>query len=226
MSEQPVPVTKTPVRRAEQDQEVANAITDARQMIETARGDAEIAALLAARGYNAARLAEGQALQEAAQAAFTARQTALAAQKQASAASEGADATARATYVDFREVARAVFTSAADRTALSLNGAIPKDAQKFVTTVRVSYAAALAEPYRAALATYGYPAATIAAAGTTLDALTAALGAQQAAAARAVQATSDREAATKALAAWVRQFGKIAGVALKSKPALARKLGV
>jgi hypothetical protein len=113
---------------------------------------------LAARGYDAAKLAEGLNLQQAAHAAFTARQTALAGQKQAIAAADGAEATARHTFDDFRETARAVFTASADRTALGLVDKIRNDTQKFITEVRTSDTTAQTEPYQATLATYGFPA--------------------------------------------------------------------
>jgi hypothetical protein len=181
---------------------------------------------LAARGYNAAKLQEGLDLQQAAQAALTVRQTAIGAQKQAVAAADGAESTARHTFDDFRETARAVFTAAADRSALGVTGSVPKDQQKFITTARASYTAAQAEPYQAALATYGFPEQTIAAALATLDAFTTAIEAQKSAVGATTQATADREAAVKTLNAWVKQFSKIAGVALKSQPALAKRLGL
>jgi hypothetical protein len=226
MADQPVPTPKAPARRSEQDQAIANLITEAQQLIETARDDAEIALLLAARGYNAQKLAEGLALQASAQAAFTARQTALAAQKQAAAAVTGAETTAQHTYVDFRETARAVFTSSADRTALGLLGKVPADTQKFITQARASYTTAQTEAYQATLATYGFSAATIAAALATLDVFSDADKAHQSALGAATQATADRDAAVKELNAWVKQFTKIAGVALKNQPALAKKLGL
>lgn len=226
MADQPVPTPKPPIRRADQDQAVANLITQAQQMIQTAQDDAEIAPLLAARGYNTQKLAQGLALQEAAQIAFTARQTALAAQKQAAAAAAGAETTARETYVDFRETARAVLASSAERTALGLLGKVPADTQKFITLARASYATAQTAPYQAALATYGFPSATIAAALATLDAFSAARQAHQSALGAATQATAARDAAVKELGAWVKQFGKIAAVALRAQPGLAKKLGL
>jgi hypothetical protein len=195
-------------------------------LIQIARDDAEIAPLLSPRGYTAQKLAEGLRLQEAAQAAFAARQNALAAQKQTAAAGDAAEDAARAAFTDFRGVARALFSSPAERTALGLTGLVSHDAQKFITTARASYTTAQAEPYKSALASYGYPAAAIKVAAGTLDAMTTAYEAQQSAAGAALQATTDRDAAAKALDTWVRQFSQIAAVALKSKPALARKLGV
>jgi len=222
----PTPAPKTPTRHAEQDQEVANFITETRQMIESARDDAVIAPLLAARGYDAASLAKGLALQQTAQSTFTLRQTAMAAQKGASAAAEGALAAARSAYVDFRETARATFSDSNARTALGLTGKIPEDLQKLITTARASYTAAQSAPYQATLATYGFPAATIASALAALDALSTADKAQNAAIAAAVKATSDRDAAVKALQQWAKQFKSIASVALRAQPIQAKKLGL
>ena len=226
MPEQIVPTVKLAPRRAEQDQAIANLITEIQQMIGQVQADAELAECLAGRGYHAAKLAEGLALQQAAQAAFTARQTAMAAQKQASATAAEAENAARMAYTDFRATARALFGSVADRAALGLTGVTPKDAQKFITLARASYAAAQSEPYTATLSTYGLSAQAINAALTTLDTFSAADQAQGAAIAGAVQATTKRDAAAKELEQWGKQFRRIAAVALRAEPTQAKKLGV
>ena len=224
MPEETMPTPKAVRSYAAQDQKQANAIAAARQLIETACDDAEIARILAARGYDAAGLAAGLSLQASAQAAFTARQTAMAGQQQATAALAGAEAAARQTYADFRATARAIFAAPADRTALGLTGNAPKDTQKFLTLARVSYTTAQAEAYQPALATYGYPATALTAALATLDAFSTAGGVQNAAIGAARQATTDRDRAVKTLADWVSQFKRIAKVALRTQPALAKKL--
>jgi hypothetical protein len=217
----PAPTPKPASRHADQDQDVANLITEIKQMIGAAQGDAALGALLAARGYNAAKLDEGQRLQAAAQDAFNARQTAMAAQKQAASAQADAESAARQSYTDFRKIARTIFTAPADQSALGLTGEIPRDAQKFITTARASYTAAQSAPY-AALAGYGFPAEALAA----LDAFSNAAQAQNAAAAQAVKATADRDAAVDALKQWNKQFKSVAAVALRGQPAQAKKLGL
>jgi len=218
------PTPRPAPRRATQDKLIADRIAAAQQVIETARDDAEVAALLATRGYDAAQLAEGLHLQEAAQAAFTARQAAMAAQKQATATRAGAETAARQTYADFRETGRAVFKAPADRMALGLTGNVPKDTQQFLTVARASYAAAQSAPYQATLATYGQAAATIAAALAALGALATTDKAQNAAIGAATKATAERDAAAKALDDWVRQFRRIAKVGLRGRPDLVKKL--
>ncbi|MGC1376743.1 MAG: hypothetical protein WA821_10980 [Anaerolineales bacterium] len=218
----PTPTPKRAAPRAEQDQEIANMITETRQMIGVAQDDAELAALLATRGYDADTLAEGLSLQQAAQDAFTARQAASAAQKQAIANATEAEAAARQAYTDFRQTARALFAASAERAALGLTGDVPRDAQKFITLARASYAAAQSAPYAAALSKYGFSGQAVAA----LDAFSKAGEAQNAAAAAAVKATADRDATAKALKQWSKQFKSIAAVALRAQPTQAKKLGL
>ena len=222
----PVEVTPKPVKRnAEQDQLIADKITAAAQYLDTVEGDAEIAALLAARGYTAARLAEGRTLYRTAQSAFTDRQVAMAAQGQATAGLSGSAASARDMYLDFRDTVRSISTfTASDRTALKVNGALPADKQKMITLARTSYQAAQQEPYAATLATYGFPAATLDAALAALDAYSKADTDQNTAIGAAVKATADRNAAVKALDAYMKQLRGIAKVALRQRPDLLKKL--
>jgi hypothetical protein len=195
-------------------------------MIELARDDSDIAPLLAGRGYDAAALAAGLALQQAAQDAYTARQSAMAAQQQAADAAADALAAARATYTDFRETARSTFSDPNARTALKVIGVVPEDLQKFITAARTSYTTAQSAPYQATLATYGFPAATLANALAAIDALSDAYNAQKTIGKNAVQATADRDAAVKALQQWAKQFKGIASVALRAQPIQAKKLGL
>jgi hypothetical protein len=226
MASEPVSTPKPTPHKAEQDQQMANYITEALQRLEVARDDAEIAPLIAARGYNTTRLAEGLAVQKAAQDAFTARQTAMAAQSQAVAACDGAELTARSTYADYRTIAGGVFTVPADRAAVGLKGAVPDDMQKFITLAHSSYDNAKNEPYQTALAVYGYAPATLDAALATLDVFTTAIEAQASAVGAAVRSTAARNEAVKALKVWMRMFDKVASVALKNRPDLLKKLGL
>lgn len=225
MTDPAVPAPKPVKRNAEQDQVIADKITAAAQYLDTVVGDAEISALLAARGYDEQKLKAGRTLQAAAQAAFTHRQTMLAAQGHATAGLSGSTATAREMYIDFRETVRAITTfTASDRTALKVTGTIPADKQIMITAARASYQAAQAEPYASILATYGYPAAAIAAALAALDAQSAADTDQNSAIGSATKATADRNAAVKALDAYMKQIKGIAKVALRKRPDLLKKL--
>jgi hypothetical protein len=211
---------------AEQDQRIENDITEIGQRIEAAQADSELSTMLAGRGYDSAALQAGLALYDTAQQLFTARQTALGARGQASAAHSGAYITAYQMYADFRETARAVFTASADRSALSVSGVIPRDAQKFITLARASYAAAQNDPYKTTLAKYGYPAATITTALAALDAYSASIEAHAAGKGDAEKATKDRNAAYADLKKWDAQFRKIAKVAIHNRADLEKKLNL
>src|SRR5690349_18445163 len=62
--------------RSEQDQRISNDITGTDELLTLASGDAEIAPLMAGKGYTATKFTEGTALQKAASDAFDARQAA------------------------------------------------------------------------------------------------------------------------------------------------------
>lgn len=221
---QPEPAPKPPVERAEQDQEIANNITEAEQVINTAKTDPEIAPLVAARGYDAETLAEGAALRAAAQSAFNQRQQALGDQRDASNAMDQAEKASRELYADFRETARALYGAGADQTKLGLKGNVPADLQKFITTARASYTAGQAEPYAAKLAKHGFKPETLAAALKGLDQLKDANETHRKASGDAIKATKTRDRAHDDLMAWMGRFKRIAKVALRRKPELRSKL--
>jgi hypothetical protein len=223
----PEPETAEKKTKRDQDRALADLITAARQTIQTAQGDAEVSALLSPRGYDAAKLAEGLALQEAAQSGFSARQEAIAAQQRATAGLLSAQAEARQVLADFRETARGVFKDNAARAGLGLVGTVPIDLQEMITAARTSYNAALRNPeYLAQLSKYGFPQAKLESAKAMLDSLESADNAQEVAKARSVRATEERDAAAKALKAWISQFRAIAKVATRGRPDLLKKIGL
>ena len=227
MSNNPTP-TPAPKRiRRDQDQQLADDITAARQTITTVQSDAELSAFLAPRGYDNDKLAEGLVLQQAAQDAFNGRQQAMGTQKQATAALTGAEAAARHAYGDFRDTARAIFKDSGTRNGLGLTGIVSKDTQKFITAARASYEVALNTPtYQSELTKYGYPATTIQSARALLDAFLAADNAQEQAIGAAQRATQQRDEAAATLAAWISQFRAIAKVATRGRADLVQKLGL
>src|SRR5882757_8555779 len=149
-------------KKAEQDQALANAIGAASKLIETARANAEILALLAPRGYDLAALDDALTTKYApAQAGFDARQVAMGIQSSATKALGDTEAQERKDFADYREIARTCFSTAADRIALGLNGTTPNDLDKFLTTATASYGAGKKAPYTAKLTVRGYAPASI-----------------------------------------------------------------
>jgi hypothetical protein len=221
------PETKPKRERRDQDQEMADRITVALEILNIVQMDSELAALLAGRGYDAAKMAEGLSKQQAAQSAFSARQQAIAAQREATAKVTEAWAKAQQAYSDFRDTARGIFKDPTAQGALGLTGKVLRDQEKFITQAKSGYEAALATPgYLSELAKYGFPESAIRSAQASLDALLTADAAQEAAKAAATRATQTRDEAMADLDAWLSQFRAIAKVATRSRPDLAKKLGI
>jgi len=221
--------TPAPKRaRASQDQALANKINQYRTSLTSAQGNAELVTLLQPRGYDGEALAAGLSLCDAAQAAFNARQDAQAAQKQAAKAAGAADEAARAGFNDFRKIARAVFKdNASAQGNLGVTGRVPDDQEKFLTLASAVYTSALSHStYMTALARRGYDQAAIEAEQARLDAVTQTNSAHETAKAAAVRATSDRDAAAKALDDWWAEFRAVAQVALKDRPDFLGLLGL
>ncbi len=229
MTDTPTPPTPEPIppkppgERSEQDQQMANDLGEAGQLLAKIAAGEEIRTLLAARGYAAAELAEGTTLHSAANAAFQDRQSALARQRSASEAVATLEAKVRETFGEFRQTVTTVLPKP-DWTALGATGRVPADTQKFITAVRGAYNAGKKAPYAETLAKYGYPAVTLDADLAMLEAFATTDGAHETAMGAAKQATTDRNAAFKALDKWLKQFKPIARLALKSKPGLVKEL--
>ena len=220
----PPPVEKPKRVRADQDQTLANDITEWGNFIASAKADAEIAPLLEARGYDAAEFAQGAALLAAAGAAFDQRQTTWGTQLAASQFAKELLATTSDDYVGFRELARTLFPEDAAQAGLGVSGRLPHDLGTFVTDAKASYAAGKAVPYAAKLTKRGYPPATLDGMIAALEALAKAGAEQDQAEGLARQATARRDAAYEALKAWVTECKATAKSTLRKQPALAKKL--
>jgi hypothetical protein len=209
---------------ADQDEALANFISQSRVTIETILATPEILALLTPRGYDSAKLSVGLGLQSAAQSAFTVRQTAIGDDTKANQAVASARTAARNAYYDFRETVRAAYRGLAERQALGVVGAIPADTEKLLTLARSGYAAAGQAPYSAVLSGLGYNSAGLSAATATLDILQSARATQEAARTAAIAATTARNDAAKALREWMQALHRITKVALRTHPELLGRL--
>jgi len=217
---------KPVVERADQDKQMLDRIVGIGQSLATSQADPEIMSALKPREFGVEKFAEGVALQQTALNAYSVRQTAMKAQSQSTALRTGAETAARPMAVEFRDNARRLFPSAADRTALNLNGKLSRDTQQFIGAARLSYQAALKPPYAAIFAANGYPAAYLNSALAAVDAFNQADETQNAAIGAAVKATADRNAAFAALDKWMKVYERIAQSALKTRPDLAKKINL
>jgi hypothetical protein len=219
------PADKKKRKLAEQDQQMANELSAALTMIETARDDAEIQALIAPKGYAVDDLDDAvDNLQAPAQAAYNARQTAIGVARRATENLSKMEAEERKDFADFRETARAVFPGKTDWTSLGLNGAAPKDLQKFLTAAKSSYDAGKKAPYTAGLTKRGYSPAAIDAQLAGIKSVSDLSKTQGIAAGAAQKATTTRDTNFKALQAWTKEFRKIVKRTLRERPDLAGKL--
>lgn len=220
----PDPKTRT---KAEQDQAMANAISESAKLIQTAHANAEILELLAPRGYDAGALDEALTTKyEPAQAGFDARQVAMGIQLSASKALDAAEENERKDFADYREIARMCFPLPADRLALGLNGTAPKDLEKFLTAATASYSAGKKAPYAAKLTVRGYAPASIDAELQGLKGVANLAKAAANAKGAAQKATETRDAAAKALKEWTAEFRKVAKRTLRGRPDLLAALGL
>lgn len=221
----PTPAAKPATRpRADQDQQIANDISEALEMIQTAMTDADLGPLIAERGYDTEKLTAGAALQSKAQTAFNERQKAMAINDKAGGLFADAEDAARRVYAEFRETARVELPLADDQTALGVKGKVPLDFQKFITTAKASYAAAQAEPYASVIAKAGFKAAKLQGAVAAIERLSVLRTDALKAAGDAQTATLARNAAHEALTEWTGKFRRLARLALKGKPGMMAKL--
>ena len=209
---------------AEQDEALANFISQSRVTLDTILATPEILTLLAPRGYGSAKLNAGLKLQSAAQSAFTVRQTAIGDETKANQAVTSARTAARIAYFDFRETVRAAYRGVSERQALGIVGTIPADTEKLLTLARSGYAAAGKAPYSTVLSGLGYNGAGLSAATATLNTLQSARSAQEAARSAAIAATTARNDDAKALREWMQALHRITKIALRTRPDLLGRL--
>lgn len=124
---------------------VANLLNAAQLAISNTLGDAEIQGLVAAYGYSAARLHEGQQLHETAVRATNAQAAAAGAQREATAGVKAAEQEARDAYQALAQVARAALRLDKARLAiLGIVGPMPKSTASFLAAAYLLFDNALA----------------------------------------------------------------------------------
>jgi hypothetical protein len=200
---------------------ISKQLEAARIAIANTQADAEIKALVAAYGYDDAKLAEGQQLYDSANAAVSAQTDADGAQKAATEDLLAAKEQATKAYQKLAKVARAI-TKPSEASRLGLDGAMPKPSADFLKAAGILFDNAANIPD---LSKYGYDAAKLAAERASIDACAAASDNQKLAKGAAQQASAAQDAALLALNQWTTQYIKIARVAL-SGTQLSEKIGV
>lgn len=220
------PETNSPTRqfalpRALQSRAMAEHIVRVREHIMHAQNDAELSALLLARGLDSAQLAQGLELQSAAATAYDARQQLMGAQQAAYLALAEATRQARQDFYEFRALARLALKDSAARTALGLAGSQPDDMEQFMAQARATYTAVLETPtYLDALTDYAFPQTRLETLLDELDALYGLIASANQAKSQALRATQTRNTAVAALDEWYLRFKAIVRYATRARPEL------
>ncbi|MBI5950575.1 MAG: hypothetical protein HY865_02860 [Chloroflexi bacterium] len=203
---------------------IAERLNAAHLSISNSIGDTEIASLVANFGYPAAKLNEGLALYEEAQAASNAAEAAAGEQETLSAEARQAQKLAQNAYQDLAKVSRAVFKNEESRlTTLGLKGSMPRTTASFLAAANTLFENAALAP---SIADYGYTPEKLEGELAKVRAYEEANRRQEAAKGAAQNATASKNTALSNLDAWLAQYLKIARVALREKPQLLEKLGV
>lgn len=217
--------TEKPTRRqrALQSRRASERLEAYFQTIQQLQTQETLRAQIAEFGYDAAKIAQGAELLEAAQSAYLARQQALTALDMAKHNANAAYDTALLAFRNFRIVAQIAIDDPAVKTALAAGQDIPYMREEFITVARAVYNTVLAEPrFADAMAEHGYPVTVIQNAVALLDNLSAALVARDAAHAETVRALATRNDALVAIGEWIQRLNRIQLVAARAQADAAR----
>jgi len=210
---------KTPRDNALQSRALANALGTSERLIHMVLNSPDLLLALSPSGFNEVELNKGRGLFLTAQNKYSARQEALGV---ATLAMKARDMAADMALNEFRSYRTTVQVNyrQSERANLGASGRIPTDRDKFITTARAAYSAALQEPYLSVLASYGFNQERLTNALDVLDKLTTAEAAYEAAVGKARAATEARDVAANALKSWMMKLRFIAKSALRDRPAL------
>lgn len=207
---------------------IGNQLKAATVALTNAQGDADLNTLLGQFGFTAARLDEGETLHDTA----TSR-VALCTNRRGEymAATESmlqARQQVRRTYQDLARVVRALFLESPGTLAsLGLSQPMPRTTGPLLRAAQTLFnSAAYPAEVASALAAHGYTEAKLAQERAKVDALAAAIAAQNEKRGAAQQARVEQTAALVALRKWMAKFRKIAKVALGDRKKELEKLGI
>ena len=187
----------------------------------------EILSLLASFNYGEPKLKEGQAAFKTLEEQHAAQLRLHAQQKEATAAFKAARDDARKMYSRHVKITRALLSEEPERLArLGLEGQRAKAFGAWLVQARQFYREGLADAgLQASLAEGGLTQAVLESGQAGVEAASQANAAQESAKGLAQQSTKDRDAAAADFQKWMRNFWKIAEVALSDQPQWLERLG-
>jgi hypothetical protein len=205
---------------------LSNFFTQATVLLTNAQEHPDIAAALEAYGYDAATLAEGQALLDTARDLYDAQIREYGEQHAATQAFVDASEAADKVYGDHRRLAKLAFKNDAQRqTDLHLNERKPQAFNPWYQQARHFYTALLADSEaQTALARFNVTADDLSAAQAQVEGVASLKNAQEQEKGEAQEATQERNAAIEALDNWLADFRVVARIALEDDPQLMEAL--
>ncbi len=194
---------------------ITERLASAQVAIEMVLGDPQLQAIVAAYGYDAARMREGQALRERALALYQQQRAGFGQRLSATDARTSAQSEAHSAYMRHVAVARVALRGERGA-AQALDVAAPRQRRQagWLLQAQQFYANALGTPIAQKLAAFGVTRDQLAEAQRLVEAVAATTATQQAAKDAAQALTKERDAALDALDRWMRDFRAIAHVAL------------
>lgn len=218
---EPEPIV-VPRKNAKQSRVMGEYITESGVLLTIALTNPEIAAILATRSYDSAKLGVGIALQNAAQMSYNSRQNALGGREESVEEQTHMFEEERAEFLAFRELAKPFFPDKGDRTSLNLSGTLPREMGDFVSFLRAGYTNAKGAKFQAILAPLGFDIAKLDAELAELQTFEEHMSDRQVAGGAAKNTTGDRNGAFRALKTYMDQLEGVAkanlGVLISKMP--------
>jgi hypothetical protein len=207
---------------------IGRRLTAAHVAIQNALSDPELGPPLGAFGFDAARLLEGQAVLDTAEAAVQAQVGTAGGWQAATATLDTAKREARAAYQALAQVVRAAFgRSSAVLAKLGINGPMPTRQGHFLAASTALFVNVASDPdLSAEVARFGYTTKKLASEQAKIEAMVEVLRVREVAKGAAQQATMNQRAAMGDLERWMGAFIRVARVAFRGQDQLMEKLGV
>lgn len=203
-------------------------LTEAHVALTNVRASVELQTALAAYGYTADRIKEGEQLREAAKAQYQQKITAYGGLRAAADALTSAERQAQALYMRHVRIARVALAD--DRGALQtlhLNGRRKPNLAGWIAQAQQFYAAALADSaIQSTLAGFSLTYKMLDDGAQQIASVAARHAARRQQLGTAQNATSVRDKALTELDSWMRDLKVIARVALKDRPQLLEQIGM
>ncbi len=195
--------------------------------IDNTINDPEISAAVAKFGYHSERMLAGRQLYENAVQIVNQQMANIGAQQEAHVRTQTAKKLANQAYQSLAKVCRAIFqTNPAQLAALGLRGNTPRATAAFLISAYTLFGNAQQPKVQSELAHYGYDLKKLQTEREVIVAFDRANQKMALADGTKEQGTRDQDAALQGMLAWLKQYLKIARVALHDRPELLEKLGV